>query len=121
MSLIAHEFEQFYVNKRLDTNINAFEIQDYYNNHLDDFVLNDYVVKCLYIKLPKSSKKVKDFKKYYHIYNEKMLDNLLTLAQKEATTFYYNPEEWIYFDDLLKQIPALEKFTKINFIKKSSR
>ena len=28
-----------------------------------------------------------------------MLDNLLTLAQKEATTFYYNPEEWIYFDD----------------------
>ena len=50
-----------------------------------------------------------------------MLDNLLTLAQKEATTFYYNPEEWIYFDDLLKQIPALEKFTKINFIKKKKR
>ena len=121
LSLIAHEFEQFYVNKRLDTNINAFEIQDYYNNHLDDFVLNDYVVKCLYIKLPKTSKKVKDFKKYYHIYNEKMLDNLLTLAQKEATTFYYNPEEWIYFDDLLKQIPALEKFTKINFIKKKKK
>ena len=45
LSLISHEFEQFYVNKRLDTNINSFEIQDYYNNHLDDFVLNDYVVK----------------------------------------------------------------------------
>ena len=47
LSLISHEFEQFYVNKRLDTNINSFEIQDYYNNHLDDFVLNDYVVRKL--------------------------------------------------------------------------
>ena len=26
-----------------------------------------------------------------------------------------------YFDDLLKQIPALEKFTKINFIKKKKK
>ena len=51
LSLISHEFEQFYVNKRLDTNINSFEIQDYYNNHLYDFVLNDYVVKCLFSEI----------------------------------------------------------------------
>lgn len=62
LSLISHEFEQFYVNKRLDTNINSFEIQDYYNNHLDDFVLNDYVVKCLYVKVPKNSKKLRSLK-----------------------------------------------------------
>ena len=42
MSLISYEFEQFYINKRLDTNVNTFEIVDYYNNHLDDFVLNDF-------------------------------------------------------------------------------
>ena len=117
LSLISHEFEQFYVNKRLDTNINSFEIQDYYNNHLDDFVLNDYVVKCLYVKVPKNSKKIKEFKKYYHIYNENMIDDLMSIAQKEANSFYFNPDEWIYYDDLLKQVPQLEKFTKIYFIK----
>ena len=121
LSLISHEFEQFYVNKRLDTNINSFEIQDYYNNHLDDFVLNDYVVKCLYVKVPKNSKKIKEFKKYYHIYNESMIDDLMSTAQKEANSFYYNPDEWIYYDDLLKQIPQLEKFTKIYFIKKKKK
>ena len=121
LSLISHEFEQFYVNKRLDTNINSFEIQDYYNNHLDDFVLNDYVVKCLYVKVPKNSKKIKEFKKHYHIYNEKMIDDLMSVAQKEANSFYYNPDEWIYYDDLLKQVPQLEKFTKIYFIKKKKK
>ena len=121
LSLISHEFEQFYVNKRLDTNINSFEIQDYYNNHLDDFVLNDYVVKCLYVKVPKNSKKIKEIKKYYHIYNESMIDDLMSIAQKEANSFYYNPDEWIYYDDLLKQVPQLEKFTKIYFIKKKKK
>lgn len=121
MSLISYEFEQFYIDKRLDTIINTFEIVDYYNNHLDDFVLNDYVVKCLYIKVPKDSKRLKDFKKNYFIKNEKMIDNVMSLAQKEAFTFYYNPEEWVYFDELLKKIPALEKYSKVDFIKKKKK
>lgn len=121
MSLISYEFEQFYINKRLDTNVNTFEIIDYYNNHLDDFVLNDYVVKCLYIKVPKNTKSLRDFKKYFYISSDGMIDKLMPIAQKEASVFYYNPEEWIFFDDLLKQIPALEKYSKIDFIKKKKK
>ena len=121
MSLVSHKFEQFYINKRLDTNINTFEVVDYYNNHLDDFVLNDYVVKCLYIKVPKKSKKLKEIRRNYYIKDEKMIDKIMSLAQKEASTFYYNPEEWIYFDELLKQIPALDKYSKVDFIKKKKK
>ncbi|MAE14234.1 MAG: hypothetical protein CL821_01410 [Crocinitomicaceae bacterium] len=62
-SLITYEFEQFYINKRLDTSINSLEINDYYTSHLDDFVLNDYVVKCMYMKVPKKSKILKEVKK----------------------------------------------------------
>tara|TARA_B100000963_G_scaffold233570_1_gene204023 strand:+ start:1364 stop:2164 length:801 start_codon:yes stop_codon:yes gene_type:complete len=121
MSLISYEFEQFYINKRLDTNINTFEIVDYYNQHLDDFVLNDYVVKCLYIKLPKKSKYLKDLKRMYFSNNNKMKDNLISFVQKEGITHYYNPEEWIYFDELIKQIPALEKYSKVKFIKSKKK
>ena len=73
LSLISYEFEQFYINKRLDTNISNFEISEYYKNHLDDFVLNDYVVKCMYIMIPKTSKLYKDVKKNYHMENEEMV------------------------------------------------
>ena len=121
MSLISYEFEQFYINKRLDTNISTFEIVDYYNNHLDDFVLNDYVVKCLYIKIPKKAKYLKELKRNYLLKNEKMIDKVMSIAQKEAFTFYYNPDSWIYFEDLLKKIPALEKYSKINFIKNKKK
>ena len=46
MSLISYEFEQFYINKRLDTSISKSQISKYYENHLDDFVLNDYENDC---------------------------------------------------------------------------
>ena len=120
-SLITYEFEQFYINKRLDTSINSLEINDYYTSHLDDFVLNDYVVKCMYMKVPKKSKILKEVKKNYHIKNEKMIDQMMKIGQKENVKFYYNPEEWIFFDDLLKELPILENYSKVEFIKKKKK
>ena len=120
-SLITYEFEQFYINKRLDTSINSLEINDYYTSHLDDFVLNDYVVKCMYMKVPKESKILKEVKKNYHIRNEKMVDQMMKIGQKENVKFYYNPEEWIFFDDLLKELPILENYSKVEFIKKKKK
>ena len=121
LSLISYEFEQFYINKRLDTNISNFEISEYYKNHLDDFVLNDYVVKCMYIMIPKTSKLYKDVRKNFHIENEDMVDQMIKISQNENVNFYYNPEEWIYFDNLLKEIPILEKYSKVEFIQKKKK
>lgn len=121
MSLISYEFEQFYINKRLDTLISEFQISKYYENHLDDFVLNDYAVKCMYLKVPKKSKFIKEVKRNYHLKNEDMIDKIMEIGQNEEVSLYYNPEEWVFFDDLMKQIPILEKYSKIEFIKKKKK
>lgn len=121
MSLISYEFEQFYINKRLDTSINKSQIKKYYENHLDDFVLNDYAVKCMYLQIPKKSKFIKEIKRNYHLKNEDMIDKIMEIGQNEEVTLYYNPEEWVFFDDLLKQIPILEKYSKVEFIKKKKK
>ena len=121
MSLMSYEFEQFYINKRLDTSISKYQISNYYENHLDDFVLNDYVVKCMYLKVPKKSKFIKEIKKNYSLTNEEMIDEIMKIGQNEEVSLYYNPEEWVFFDDLMKQIPILEKYSKIEFIKKRKK
>mgnify|MGYP001174652763 CR=1 FL=1 len=121
MSLISYEFEQFYINKRLDTSISKSQISNYYENHLDDFVLNDYAVKCMYLKVPKKSKFVKEINKNYYLRNEDMIDEIMKIGQNEEVTLYYNPDEWVLFDDLMKQIPNLEKYSKIGFIKKKKK
>ena len=121
MSLISYEFEQFYINKRLDTSISKLQISNYYENHLDDFVLNDYAVKCMYLQVPKKSKFIKEIKRNYHLKNEDMIDKIMEIGQNEEMSLYYSPEEWVFFDDLMKQIPILEKYSKVEFIKKKKK
>ena len=121
MSLISYEFEQFYINKRLDTSISKSQIEKYYENHLDDFVLNDSAVKCMSLQVPTKSKFFKEIKENYHLKNEAMIDKIMEIGQKEEVSLYYNPEEWVLFDDLMKQIPILEKYSKVEFIKKKKK
>lgn len=121
LSLISYEFEQFYINKRLDTSISKSQIRNYYENHLDDFVLNDYVVKCMYLQVPKKSKFLREIKKNYFLKNEDMIDEIMKIGQNEEVSLYYNPEEWVFFDDLMKKIPILEKYSEIEFIKKKKK
>jgi hypothetical protein len=121
LSLISYEFEQFYINKRLDTSISKSQIRNYYENHLDDFVLNDYVVKCMYLQVPKKSKFLREIKKNYFLKNEDMIDEIMKIGQNEEVYLYYNPEEWVFFDDLMKKIPILEKYSEIEFIKKKKK
>tara|TARA_B110000037_G_C17109362_1_gene501191 strand:- start:1789 stop:2640 length:852 start_codon:yes stop_codon:yes gene_type:complete len=121
LSLISYEFEQFYINKRLDTSISKSQIRNYYENHLDDFVLNDYVVKCMYLQVPKKSKFLRKIKKNYFLKNEDMIDEIMKIGQNEEVSLYYNPEEWVFFDDLMKKIPILEKYSEIEFIKKKKK
>ena len=119
-SLISYEFEQFYISKRLDTSVTTFETLEYYNQHSDDFVLNDYIIKCLYLKVPKNSKQIKSIKKHFRLTKENDIDILTKYAQKSAEIFYFNEDEWIFYDDLIKQIP-LEGYNKVNFITKKKK
>ena len=49
--LLIMELEKILVDKRLDTSISETEIEDYYKKHKQDFQLNDYLVKVLYLKI----------------------------------------------------------------------
>jgi len=110
-SLITYEYEQIYIKKRLDTIINDEEIEDYYNDHSDDFILKDYIVKCMYLKINKNAPDQKNLKKYYLLNNEEDELFLRTYSLKHAIEFYYNNEEWVYYDEILKKIP-LQDFNK---------
>ena len=89
-SLITYEYEQFYIKKRLDTIINDEEIEGYYNDHSDDFILKDYIVKCMYLKINKNAPDQKNLKTSYLLNNEEDKLFLRTYSLKHAIEFYYN-------------------------------
>ncbi|MCR9173638.1 MAG: hypothetical protein NXI10_14140 [bacterium] len=114
--LAQYYLEEIHVRKLLDTVVSDAELQTYYDVHQDEFLLNDYIVKALYLKIPKEL----DFKEEevhinYLLKNDKDLAEINSFAKLYAQDYYFDDSTWIYFDDLAKDIP-LEKYNVDNIV-----
>jgi len=114
------ELEQILVNEKLDTVISEKEISSYYELHKNEFQLNDYLVKVLYLKVPFDAPDVEDLANKYKLRKESDIEEIEVFAKIYASNFYYDEDNWIYFDDLLKEIP-LQDINKDRFIMKRSK
>ena len=118
--LLVMEMEQLLVSERLDTAVSDKEISAYYEKHKDDFQLNDYLVKVLYIKVAVDAPDLDKVSSWYKLRKETDVAELDVYAKIYAKNYYYDEENWIYFDDLLKEIP-LQDVNKDRFIMKQSK
>ncbi len=119
-SLIIFAYEQQYIKERLDTVVAENEIVDYYNNHQEDFMLKDYIVKVLYLKFSKGTPGIEKVDALYKLENEVDINNLRSYADLYAVNFYYDPNQWLFFDDVLKEVP-LQDINKLSFIRKKKK
>lgn len=108
--------EEIKINKSLDTIVSLEETQAYYDSHKDEFILNDYIVKALYLKIPKDL----DFKKEevhlnYLLKNDKDLAEINSYAKLYAENYYFDDSVWIYFDKITEDIP-LTKYNIDNIV-----
>ncbi len=113
--LLIHRLESTLIEDRLDTLISKEEIREYYKENHQDFQLNDYLVKVLYLKVPFDAPDVDKVAGWYRLRGDSDIEDLELYAKIYATNYYYDEEGWIYFDDLLKEIP-LQDIKKDRFI-----
>lgn len=94
-----------YISKLADTVISEKELSLYYEQHKQEFALQDYLVKALYIKIPLNTKAQEPLKEHFLLKNDKDLSKVNSYAKLYAENFYFDDQEWIYFNDLTKDIP----------------
>ena len=112
--LIQFEWQNQWIQSQLDTNITEAEMKAYYEENIDDFLLNDYIVKLLYIKVSEMAPELESLRKMYLLRNKEDTAAITKYANQYATSFYMNSENWISFEEFLKELPIdyldLEKF-----------
>lgn len=104
-SLLLYEFEKEYLREKLDTNISFDEIEKHYIENSNDFKLADYIVKVLYVKLYKNDKNKVNVLQWYKSTKNEDLIKLEKYCAEKAVNYYNDNENWIYFNDLLREIP----------------
>ncbi|MBW6459520.1 MAG: hypothetical protein K0B08_03005 [Bacteroidales bacterium] len=103
-SLLMFSLEQKLVSQHLDTEVTEKEIEGYYEENRGQFELKANIVKFDFVKVPKKSRQLKDFRKLMKSADPDDITGLERFAEKNATDFWF-AREWITMNYLLDEMP----------------
>lgn len=117
-SLVIYTYETQLIKQLLDTNISEDEIENYYNNNIDNFLLKENIIKVNYVKFDKKSPYIQIVKSLLFSKNDNLdtQQKLYNLCLKYADNFFIDSDIWLYFNDILKEVP-LETYDQRAFLK----
>jgi len=115
-SLLVYQYEKEMVRQRLNTDISDAEIEDYYEKNKDNFRLKDNIINCLYVKVPKDAPNRNKVKTWLTSDKENDKEQLRDYCMMHATNFFLEENTWLFFDDILKEIP-LKTYDQESFLK----
>jgi hypothetical protein len=106
-SLVNYIYQTKIIEANLDTNIAAAEIEEYYNENKDNFILKDNIVKVNYFKIPLKAQALEKMKKLFYAVSPKDKELLQNLLVQYADNYFINDSTWLYLEDIKKEIPKL--------------
>ncbi len=117
-ALMIHEFEEQYVNRELNKSISPAEINKYYNDHIDNFRLNQNIVKGIFVQLPKGAPNINTFKRLLNSNDAKRHEELVSYCHSYSKKAHLGDSSWVYFEQLVVGTPLQEIEDKGDFLKR---
>lgn len=112
------ELENIYLKSHIDSTITEKEILDYYKSNRSNYLEKSFIVKALYLKIPDSITQVGKIESAFLLKNDKDREEITKIGNLYATNFYLEEDKWIYFEDLVRDIPITEGVKERLIIKK---
>jgi hypothetical protein len=106
------ELENQYIRENIDSLISDSEIQSYYEKHRENYVKQSYIVRALYLKVGDTIGDHNKLAESFLLKNDKDKEEVKKYANLYATNFYFDEKKWIYFEDLVRDIPISESKKK---------
>lgn len=115
-SLMIHEFEKDYLNNNLDQKITTEEVQNYYEQFKDNFILKEIIVRANFIKIDKNSPQKSVIERAIR---ENKKEQLKELSMKFASNYYLEDDNWISLEELIAGTPLANEVNKVQLLKNS--
>ena len=117
-SLLTFAFENHIVNQHLDTLVSISEIETYYNENQDNFLLKDYILRVKFCILDSAVVITKDFEQLFESSEASDLVEFEKFCVDNGAAYFIDEEKWLYLSDLLNEVPA-QVYNIERFLKKS--
>jgi len=119
-SLIGYEFQNYYIKQNLDINISDQEIESYYKEHMDNFILKQNIVRGTFIKVPTAAPRTNKIKELIYSQKEKDIEELKSYCISFSAVYHLSDSSWIAFDKLVVNSPMAEIPNKIQFLQRET-
>jgi hypothetical protein len=116
-SLIAYEYQSYFVKQNLDTLIPNAEAEKYYKENIDNFILKQNIVQAIFLKVPKTAPRTNKIKDLIFSTKEKDQKVLKSYCLSFSAAYHMSDSTWMAFDELVKNSPLVEIPNKIQFLK----
>ena len=116
-SLIAYQYQSFYINEHLDKTVSEEEIVEYYNSNQDNFPLKQNIIRGKYVKVLEKTPKLNQLEKLIMSTQDKDKKALQEFCFKHAANFTLEDSVWINYDDLVKGSPFAETPNTVQFLR----
>ena len=116
-ALMVHEYEKLKVNEQLSFEVTDEEINAYYEEKYENFLLKQNIVKCLFAKVPKDAPELNSFSRKIRKYNGKQMDDIRSFCYQFADKYSLEDSTWINFDDIIQTTHLAGIPNKIQFLK----
>jgi len=116
-SLIGYEYQNYYIKQNLNDSISEKEIQDYYKEGRDNFILKQNIIQGTFIKVPKEAPRTKRIKDLMYSNKEKDVAELKSYCLSFSAAYHLADSSWIEFDKLAVNSPLAEIPNKIQFLR----
>ena len=118
-SIIAYEYQTYYIKEHLDTAINPGEIEKYYKENIDNFILKQNIIRATFLKVPKNAPQIKRVKELIFAKTDEGKADLKAFCLSFSSAYHISDSTWMIFDELVRNSPIVEIPNKVQFLKTS--
>jgi len=105
-SLLIYEYEKLMVAQKLDTMVTESQIDSYYHQYSQNFLLQDPIIKGVYFRVPDNSPRIREFRDLAHSGGDLAYKRLVDLGAQIADYTESFEENWISFSSLMQMVPG---------------
>lgn len=102
--LISYETLNRLALQRMDSAISQEDLRAYYEANLKEFELTENIIKLVFVQLPLETEELDEQWSAFRS-NAADYSDFAALASEAGTNYSMDSASWVYFDDILKEIP----------------
>ena len=119
-ALTRSAYEKKYIEKHLDETVMESEIDDYYSQHSEDFILKQNIVRCVFAQIPSQAPSQEDFKQDLKKYPNSNLKDIFEYCVQFANKHFVGDSVWVDFDEAIAGTPLDQIIDKTKILRTRS-